>query len=193
MPDISDLQDDARATILTRYSRLCTAHKNVQDNADRLQAHERELMAQISDCFAAARVFGFDLIAEFQRTAKIVSQQLPLRTSDRTASDLLREVSPVAAARSEPTVRDLVLSAIERAHPNPVRASTLRRELANIGHATHEKTVGMTLYRLSKEGGVRRVGGRDWYFVPESERGASPENPDDSSEPATALVAPLAL
>lgn len=180
-------QDGALEAILERYSQLCIAHKNVQENADRLQAHERDLMAQISDCFAAARVFGFDLVAEFQRSAQNISRQLDLKTPEpRTAN--LADIPPVAAARSEPTIRDLVLSAIRKAHPKAVRASTIRRELANLGHATHEKTVGMTLYRLSKDGLTRRVGGRDWYLAPEAEHAEVQSTLAGKLEPDTAVM-----
>jgi hypothetical protein len=41
------------------------------------------------------------------------------------------------------------------------------------GEPLHSKTVGMTLYRLSKDGLVRREG-HNWFFVPQA---AATENP----------------
>lgn len=189
---MSDSRNDPIVTILARYQKLCVAHTTAQGNIDRWQGYERELMAKISDCFAAARVFEFDLIAEFRREAENGVRQSTLETPEEISPDLI-PMKPIAIVRSERTIKDLILWITEREYPKPIRAINVRNELAKQGHTIHEKTVGMTLYRLSKKDFVRRVGRLDWSFVPESERGAPPENLDDSSEPARALVAPLAL
>jgi hypothetical protein len=183
---MSDLRNDPIATILARYHKLCIAHTTAQGNIDRWQGCERDIMAKISDCFAAARVFEFDLIAEFQREAENGFRQSALETPDAISASLI-SLKPVAIVRSERTIKDLILWVTEREYPKPVRALNIRNELAKQGYNVHEKTVGMTLYRLSKKDFVRRIGRLDWYFVPESERRASPENPDNSPELATAL------
>jgi hypothetical protein len=163
-----DSQSDPLVTILTRYKQLCTEHSSAQENVDRMQAHQRGLMAQINDCFAAARVFGFDLVDEFQRESKNTSGQPRLNMPDPVLTALFP--MPVPPVRGEVTIKDLVLDLAEKAYPAPVRASRLRHDLISRGHDIHEKTVGMTLYRLSQAGYVRRIGSRDWFFVPEEER-----------------------
>ena len=69
------------------------------------------------------------------------------------------------------TIKDHVLEAAQQAYPNPIRASALRRLLEEKGIKVHEKTIGMTLYRLSQRGLLTRMGW-DWTFVPEDQRRA---------------------
>ncbi len=138
-----DSPEDAIAAIVARYQQLCADHEKAQAHIERLQIHQHGLAAQISDCFAAARLFGFDLVAAFG-------------------------AAPVG--KSGPTIKDLVLEAAELAYPNPVEAAGIRRALAAAGHVIHEKTVGMTLYRLSVKGYVRRDGKQAWYFIPPDHR-----------------------
>lgn len=140
MPDSQDKQ--AIAAILARYERLRAEYDQDQENVERVQTHQRALLAQINDCFAAARLFGIELSQSPE------SVDLPRRISSRHQS-----------------IKALVLEAVRMAYPNPVRAADVRRDLASRGHIIHEKTVGMTLYRWSQKGRVRRED-RDWYFIP---------------------------
>jgi hypothetical protein len=159
-----DSPEEVRAAILARYRKLCAEHEMAQQNVELVQAHQRELMTQINDCFAAARLFEVDLVAEFQGKAKSDPRQPTLLTPDPVAPGLL----PVPAApgvRTGPSVKTLVLEAAARAYPRPVRASDVRRELEKLGYTIHEKTVGMTLYRWSLSHFPQRAG-RDWYFIP---------------------------
>lgn len=70
---------------------------------------------------------------------------------------------------SDFSVKDFVLAQVRQAYPQPILASEIRQMIENLGHDVHEKTVGMTLYRLSKKHRVRREG-KEWYFVPEEDR-----------------------
>jgi hypothetical protein len=145
------------AAILTRYEELCLEHQTAQDNIGRLQEHQRAIQTEINDCFAAARLFGFDLATE----------------SARSNPDILRvcvgrRITSRSDAHSGPAIKSLVLNAAKMAFPHPVQASTVRRDLAAQGYVIHEKTVGMTLYRWSKKDpAVIRREGRNWYFVPQ--------------------------
>ena len=83
--------------------------------------------------------------------------------------------TPLALAASVPaakpkTIRDHILEELELAFPASMKAKRLRGKLEQLGFSVHSKTVGMSLYRLSNEGLVRREGKGDWFFVPESER-----------------------
>jgi hypothetical protein len=178
---MADSPEEVRAAILARYRQLCADHEMAQKNVDLVQAHQRELMTQINDCFAAARLFGVDLMAEFQDEAKDDPRQPALLTLDPVTPG----PSPVPAApglRAGPSVKTLVLEAAERAYPRPVRASEVRRELERLGYIIHEKTVGMTLYRWSLSHFTQRTG-RDWYFIPPDQRPAGANGRHYGPEP----------
>jgi hypothetical protein len=161
---MSDSQENAAvAAILDRYWELCGAHERAQENICKLQAHQRELMAEINDCSAAARLFGLDLA---------------------------RPAIPRAGPNDQ-SVKAMVLQAAEDAHPQPVQASEVRRQLARQGYVIHEKTVGMTLYRWSLAGRVRRDG-LDWYFVPHGTHRQSIGCRGVEPEPEQQLAAALA-
>jgi hypothetical protein len=74
----------------------------------------------------------------------------------------------------KPTVRELVLSQLAEAGENGTKAAAIRKFIEKTyGHTLHEKTVGMTLYRLSKDRLARRVK-RTWFSA---QPPAETENP----------------
>jgi hypothetical protein len=76
---------------------------------------------------------------------------------------------------ARPTVQQFTLVQAEARYPGPVFAAELRKEYERLyGHAVHEKTFGMTLYRLSQMdyAPIRREKRADWYFIPPDERTA---------------------
>jgi hypothetical protein len=169
-----DSRDQMIATILTRYRQLCADHDTAQQNVERMQQHQLGLMAQINDCFAAARLFGFDLVAEFQHEAKGDPSQLPLQAPNPIIPPLF-PVGATPTPRRERKVKDLVLDAVEAAHPLPAKVADIRRDLADKGIAIHQKTVGMSLWRWLRNGRVRREG-QNWYFVPPEHRATTKIN-----------------
>ncbi|MGY3486109.1 hypothetical protein ACVW1C_003992 [Bradyrhizobium sp. USDA 4011] len=65
-----------------------------------------------------------------------------------------------------PKVKETILERLRLAAPNGLKAAELRQYYENAFSAKlHEKTIGMTLYRLSKDELVRRDG-RVWFYVP---------------------------
>jgi hypothetical protein len=68
------------------------------------------------------------------------------------------------------SVRDLVLERLEVAAQKGAQAADIRKSIEALRkQQLHEKTVGMTLYRLAQEGLARRDG-RTWFYVsPEGE------------------------
>ncbi len=67
------------------------------------------------------------------------------------------------------------------AYPQPLKASKNQAKIeAEYQTKFHGETAGMTLYRLSKEGFVRRKGVH-WFFVPEDQR--NKENPGSGDQP----------
>lgn len=80
---------------------------------------------------------------------------------------------PIPALAPGAPVRELVLEQLKSA-PDGLKASEMRAHIERLRNETlHEKTVGMTLYRLS-EGGLVRREGRVWFYVPQ---GAETKNP----------------
>jgi hypothetical protein len=107
---------------------------------------------QLRDAVAAGRLFGIeiDVPREFLR-----DQSQPPAPAATQAS--LFEPS------GDMTIREAVLDQLKMAGDKGMKAGPLRRIIENmIGRQLHYKTVGMTLYRLSEKGLVRRIG-FVWY------------------------------
>lgn len=149
---------------------------------------------QVTDIVAAGRVFG-QLIAApadeaVYNSRKSLSAAMaalrggrewkpgesePVPNSDPppVAADLHTTTASPPPAK-EPRIRDITLECLRAAAPSGMKSAEIRSLLANTHNIkTHEKTVGMTLYRLSTERLVRRSG-RTWFFVPPD---AGTENP----------------
>lgn len=63
-------------------------------------------------------------------------------------------------------VREIVLERLKIAERRGAKASDIRSYIEMLrGKKLHDKTIGMTLYRLSMDGLARREG-RIWYYVP---------------------------
>jgi hypothetical protein len=160
------------ADIFREWSENQAAIEDAQRLIQRHQARQAELVSSHGECVIAGKVFGFDLEAEYREW---VQGGAPGADSDNF--EARPTPAPVVSARRP--VREIILEAAERAHPAPVRAADLRRLVAEQGLAVHEKTVGMTLYRLSQTGQMfRRAGTIDWYFKPkaEVEKSTAPED-----------------
>lgn len=126
---------------------------------------------------AVKTIIGDDLydhaIAEGHRPALALEIQEPNIEEGR-----IEQSSPNAtlfeASIAPPTVRDGALTMLRGRGDGGAKASEIRAFLeSTYSMKLHEKTVGMTLYRLSQDGVVRRVG-RTWFFVPQS---AGTKNP----------------
>lgn len=64
-----------------------------------------------------------------------------------------------------PPISEFVLSRLQTAFPNGLKAAGIRDDYERQhGIILHEKTIGMTLYRLFKTGAVRREG-HMWFFA----------------------------
>ncbi len=131
----------------------------------------------------AAKVFGIDLDAVINDRFLAATQQ---KSEQRKQMDLLAEAgTSKPPSRPASTIREEVLAIAIGTHPNPVRATPLRKQLEKTRGPLHEKTVGMTLYRLSQEGLMRRLG-RDWFFVPPSGGAGNPggeaPGPEDDAD-----------
>ncbi|AEH85351.1 hypothetical protein Mesop_0859 [Mesorhizobium opportunistum WSM2075] len=86
-----------------------------------------------------------------------------------------------------PKIKDIVLERLRQAGDAGARASEIKEFVSAQGIEMHEKTVGMTLYRLSNEGSVHREG-RTWVFIPESERDDRGLVAEGTSEPSSSAT-----
>ncbi|MBR0712200.1 hypothetical protein [Bradyrhizobium liaoningense] len=69
---------------------------------------------------------------------------------------------------AEPSIRDLILLYLKQAGAKGEKASLMRRKVETfLNRQIHYKTIGMSLYRLSKESppAVRREG-QTWFLIP---------------------------
>lgn len=140
--------------------------------AARVADEQAEDLKQVHGCYDTATLFGFDLlaiVASIEATPAIRPAQL---------------VEMSVPAQKMPTVKEFILKAAQEAWPNRVRASELRRQMFDkFGWELHDKTAGMTLYRLLKEGRMKRSGS-DWFWNPEgpANDGAVFDQPPDFKE-----------
>lgn len=118
-----------------------------------LEARQTQINTAFGECETAARVIGFDLIAAMNAP------------DERGESQPTVTALPSPTVVPHPSVREAVLAAAQAAYPSPVRATELRAQLEKVRGPLHEKTVGMTLYRLLRDHKMRREG-RDWFFIP---------------------------
>jgi len=162
--------------------------RKLKVRADELEGIKKKAIDDYHKLRAAAGVFGFDLDAE----SKAADQEKAALRAIAGSEEPVAPPTPMPPAAVEfKTIREHALAAAEAAFPNPIRASGLRQQLEALGIKTHEKTVGMTLYRLLKGKKLRRDGW-DWFWVPEVERqsAVTAQEPESSgSDPELLLNA----
>jgi hypothetical protein len=105
---------------------------------------------------------------ERARLAAVATASLP----GPRASPQIGPVPPLATMSAEPSavpltrppIREIVLSQLRAVGASGSKSAILRDHIERTyGAIVHEKTVGMTLYRLLKEGLIRRDG-HTWFF-----------------------------
>jgi hypothetical protein len=73
-------------------------------------------------------------------------------------------------------IREMVIECLKQAGSSGAKVADVKKFIAGLGIEMHDKTAGMTLYRLSKEGIARREG-RDWFYLqPASDIFGAPVN-----------------
>jgi hypothetical protein len=171
--DTSKRHKTAKAEIISRCRGFVLRYHEAVARIEAAQAmiteseeEKTELLKRIADCSAAARVLDFDLSAA-------------MRAADQSNGVVM--ASAVSRANPQP-IREMVLEFAREASPKPVRASEVRKLVEQKrGAPIHEKTIGMTLYRLSRERLMRRDGW-DWYFCGEVSE-ATADNEKEATDP----------
>ena len=177
MPDDS-VRDAAVFAVMKKVDDIAARWNDARAEADHAReqlktADEQQKIcaSQYEDCKVTARLFGFDLDVEWK--AYLARQHRADTAAEAQANSIPASGSGIDTEETKrPTIREFVLETAKQAYPNHIRAVELRRQLETKGIITHEKTIGMTLYRLSKEQLLRRSG-RSWFFV-------AGDNPKDS-------------
>lgn len=130
--------------------------------------------------------------AEQRRAAALADAARETRETSRTSTfELLRQsgaitaipapapaplATPAATTLKPPPVKAFLAKALKEAGATGAKAAPLREAYARAyGIDIHEKTVGMTLYRMANDGLVRRDG--HTWFLAEAPNGAEAENP----------------
>ena len=179
-----DLNPDREATIRTflarfdalleRFTQNQRGIEDAQTYIANTNAEQDRIRADAEKLREAGDLFGFDIYQELdRRAAELVDQingdlwAVEAPVVDAAAAATLAAMSDTP--KFDMTIKDFILSEAGRDYPEPVRAADLRRRLINqYGVTVHEKTFGMTLYRLSKETPprMRRQGKQDWCRRP---------------------------
>ncbi len=155
------LRGDALEAIADKRRGLEKQHAEVraliQDEMKRLRSIEREL----EDCDAASRLFGQHEAAD---DASEFTGGQPKMTSPRELGGALSP-STQTVPSLKPSFKEAAIEFLQKVYPRGLKATHIRAlAQSHYGLTAHEKTAGMTLYRLKKEGLVRR-NGLYWYFM----------------------------
>jgi len=142
---------DTKKAIIIRFNQIIAEYAEIKKVLEEKQKIKSDLLQSLQDCEAAARLFGFDIWKE---------------SSNLDSGEPLQ---PPKLEKSK-SVKEFVFEEAKQAYPNPVKASELRKKLeAERNETVHDKTVGMTLYRLSQDRVLRREK-HNWFYVPEENR-----------------------
>lgn len=172
MDERADWRRHAAEEISVRRAEMRRQLEAAERALDRAMSRVSQVRKEIGDLEAGARVLGLDIVA-----------------SDAVSASV-SEVSSSGAA-SVPPVKDIVINLLSDAYPSAMRTREIKAKIEQIiGRTIHEKTPGMTLYRLSEEGKVRRQG-RDWYLVPQDPSGLQDDLSDLLGEEPREAIDPV--
>jgi hypothetical protein len=149
----------------------------VRDKVERLLKERAELRGRwranssaLKDAVAAGRLFGveIELPSDIDELAGVPRVRLHERHPDPATQKNLFEAS------GDLTIRTLVLDFLKRAGDEGAKSSQMRQFIERAtGRKLHDKTIGMTLYRLAERGLARRQG-FVWYYVPQPGTNGNP-------------------
>jgi hypothetical protein len=143
---------DGAAAVMAKVERLLAERSKLKEG---MRANSTALQNAVT----AGRFFGIDV--PLPDDILLSPPLTPLRRERvHLKEDTLFE--PTA----DVSVREVVIAELLAAGPKGARAALIRQKVeAATGRKLHYKTIGMTLYRLSEKGLVRR-NGLTWFGVP---------------------------
>jgi hypothetical protein len=176
---------NTHALIVAKRDAIVAERVIVLEQRAELLTRLRRLDRELSDCRAAARLFGLEI--EFpsdERDNHAGSRDL--QQYFQSFADAEREKFPTPPPppphpasihppkHERPTVRELVLGRLRVGGATGEKAASIRDYIERTyGEPLHSKTVGMTLYRLLQSGDVRREG-QTWFLSPPKAEGENP-------------------
>jgi len=182
------LRDHEKPAVFSLLVRQVEAQE-VKAAADKLIEEQRRISMDaqfvMNNIQTALSVFGFDMkkpkpweavreaigTERYTEALKLGAAKPPLvaDSQSETDSDDFELSDELNDEPTPPKVREIVLEQLIAAGSGGIKASSIKEHMVSQGIELHEKTVGMTLYRLSRDGISRREG-RIWFFVPEADR-----------------------
>lgn len=172
--------------IKARRMRLFEEQKKIGRDFTALSHRLREIDREVADCYAAARVFGLDLpplVVEAVGTTDNDKRTwreklgLEIKATARVPVEFTKVPDPQKPVIEfgpgpMPRIKDVALDRLKAAADLGLGLKALEIQKyieTTYSKVIHEKTVGMTLYRLSQENPplVHRQG-HTWFFGPAS-------------------------
>ncbi len=168
-------EKSAVVTILSRYVTAMDHYNANQKLKTEIESIIARSSAQMNDCKVAFRLFGYDIASKelFDKIQEDLGDGWEeafrlARQDDEPAEESEESIDAGVGENAEepPKVREIVIERLKVAGEEGTRAAAIREFIEKeTAMKIHEKTVGMTLYRLSKDGIARRDG-QTWFFVP---------------------------
>jgi hypothetical protein len=189
--NFDDLAQAGLAALIARWHFVWLQFQEQEAIRDKAAKKSYELNQLMGECKRACRLFGFDpddkerwsiatklYGAEARRLFNKIrlpemaawesepSSETPQVTP--TVEKATQDQQPAREHPERPTLKEIALSRLKAAGNAGSKAADIREFIQkNYGAEIHEKSVGMTLYRLSEEGLVRREG-HTWFIVQET-------------------------
>ena len=180
--------DEMAATVLDQKARdLISEREDLRQKLLALIERDEEIGRVVDDCVAGARALGFQIelpgLPRPEKERLLLSNYTNYRAQLRHALRTFLEAQKVRLASasaddgpedaSMPRISDIVLERLTAAGLDGAKSADIREFIeTEYKKEIHEKTVGMTLYRLQVQGKVRRDG-HVWFLVSNPE----PKNP----------------
>lgn len=181
------------AGLTAKYEELAKKRKDDRELRDWLTERLRDTHREMINLVVTARMFGGTLPFPEQEPGSDVpitnalrnwyahrqaiepkpeqAVELALPFNNQVAQPESVPAEPVVDAPKVPKIKDAVLEILRIAGDQGVKAGAVRRSIESTHRIRlHEKTVGMTLYRLSQsKPPLARREGFMWFFVPSTE------------------------
>lgn len=168
---MKDWRIEAAAEYLERKAELEKRQGPLIREREKLDQQLTDLQEEIKLLDQAAKTFGINISAQNAEDVRIQhlieeennTEERPYYARKIDQTDSLETKND----QYQPSpVRDIALQFIKAHYPAPIKSPDLRIHIEKVlGRRIHEKTAGMTLYRLSKIGKVSRDK-QDWVYIP---------------------------
>lgn len=177
----TDADKPAVISLLKRYVRAWEEREEAQKAMAEASARSAASAVQVANLRTAFTIFDIDVnkqdawnevrewLGDVEYEQAIDDGKKAAEGDSRPAGNVLEDIEGKLASEdaNTPTVRVGLLNKLQDLHPKGSKAAELQAFLENTySMKLHDKTVGMTLYRLSQEKLVRREG-HVWFFVPQ--------------------------